>query len=172
MSRPSFAIRIPGVVGTVFLCAAAATGCTGAGPAPPTVSVERDALPSTATTTTTTAAARLSSSASSESSATSPPRTDTTRARADDGRCGTVTAASGLTLRVLLGTGVTDCALGERVVAAFHAEIAGKQPAGSTRPAAAEVDGWHCVSGPPASGGGTDCESDGRNVQAAVEERE
>lgn len=126
MSRLSFAFRALGVVGTVCLCAAASTGCTGAGSAPPTVA----------------------------------------------GRCGTVTAASGLTLRVLLGTGVTDCALGERVVAAFHAEIAGKQPAGSTRPAAAEVDGWHCVSGPPASGGGTDCESDGRNVQAAVEARE
>ncbi|MGH3449163.1 MAG: hypothetical protein ACRDQW_00235 [Haloechinothrix sp.] len=94
--------------------------------------------------------------------------TSTAPTSASSGTCGTVTAASGMTLRVLLGSGVTDCALAERVVAAFHHAIAGKQPAGSARPAGADVDGWHCVSGPPAAQGGTDCSQNGRNVQAAV----
>lgn len=98
------------------------------------------------------------------------PSRSTTTHQAHDGRCGTVTSASGLTLRVMPGPGVTECALAERVVRRFHEAIAGKQPPDSHRPVAADVDGWHCVSGPADAGGGTQCQSGSREVTAATED--
>lgn len=64
--------------------------------------------------------------------------------------------------------GDAGCELAERVVAAFHAEIEGKQPAGSRHPVKATVDGWACVSGPPSSQGGTSCSKGDTDVLAAV----
>lgn len=58
--------------------------------------------------------------------------------------------------------------MAERVIAAFHAEIAGQQPAGSRHPVKATVDGWKCVSGPPSSQGGTSCSKGDTDVLAAV----
>lgn len=82
--------------------------------------------------------------------------------------CGTVSAAGGAQLQVILGDGATGCAEAERVVRAFHRKIAGQQPAGSRSPAKATVDGWECVSGPPSSQGGTSCSRGAETVSAAV----
>lgn len=89
-------------------------------------------------------------------------------ARENSATCGTVTSASGLTLRVKLGEGATDCGLAERVVRAFHRAIAGQQPAESDEPVGAIVDGWKCVSGPPSAQGGTSCSKGAVNVLGAV----
>ncbi|MTD58544.1 hypothetical protein GKO32_31885 [Amycolatopsis sp. RM579] len=78
-----------------------------------------------------------------------------------------VTAASGLTLQVLDSPGI-PCADAKALVGKFQAQLAGKQPAGSTQPASATVDGWLCVSGPPASQGGTSCSLDDKTVFASV----
>lgn len=83
------------------------------------------------------------------------------------GSCGTVTAASGLTLQVLNGAGVA-CADATRIVDAFHKRIAGRQSAGSDEPVSDTVDGWLCVSGAPAAQGGTSCSKGEQNVFAAV----
>ncbi|WP_236793164.1 hypothetical protein [Amycolatopsis sp. GM8] len=83
------------------------------------------------------------------------------------GGCGTVTAASGLTLQVLESPGV-PCADAKQLVTKFQAQLAGKQPAGSSQPASATVDGWLCVSGPPASQGGTSCSLQDKTVFAGV----
>ncbi|TVT42296.1 hypothetical protein FNH05_22610 [Amycolatopsis rhizosphaerae] len=86
-----------------------------------------------------------------------------------DGSCGSVTAASGLTLSVLDGTAAgIGCAQAHQLVAKFQAGIAGQQPAGSGRPVSATVDGWLCVSGPPSSQGGTTCSLDDKTVYARV----
>ncbi|WAL63375.1 hypothetical protein ORV05_20380 [Amycolatopsis cynarae] len=86
-----------------------------------------------------------------------------------DGSCGSVTAASGLTLSVLdsTATGI-GCPQAHQLVAKFQAGIAGQQPAGSGRPVSATVDGWLCVSGPPSSQGGTTCSLDDKTVYARV----
>lgn len=96
------------------------------------------------------------------------PKTTPAGTKSPDGPCGTVTAASGLTLLVELGEGATDCTEAERIVADFHAKIAGQQSADSRRPVAASVDGWDCVSGPPSSQGGTSCTKGSQNVLAGV----
>ncbi|MFE6616822.1 hypothetical protein [Amycolatopsis sp. NPDC057786] len=83
------------------------------------------------------------------------------------GSCGTVTAASGLTLQVLNGPGVS-CADATGIVGSFHQRIAGRQSAGSDEPVSETVDGWLCVSGAPAAQGGTSCSKGEQNVFAAV----
>ncbi|MFJ8913716.1 hypothetical protein [Amycolatopsis sp. NPDC102389] len=83
------------------------------------------------------------------------------------GSCGTVTAASGLTLQVLNGPGVS-CADATGIVGSFHKRIAGRQSAGSDEPVSETVDGWLCVSGAPAAQGGTSCSKGEQNVFAAV----
>lgn len=85
------------------------------------------------------------------------------------GSCGTVTAASGMTLQVLDGQahGVA-CAEAERVVTLFHRKIAGRQSGDSQEPVGDTVDGWACVSGPPAAQGGTTCSKGDRYILAAV----
>ncbi|WP_233459043.1 hypothetical protein, partial [Amycolatopsis acidiphila] len=84
-----------------------------------------------------------------------------------EGSCGTVTAASGLTLQVLESPGV-PCADAKDLVSRFQAQLAGRQPAGSGKPASATVDGWLCVSGPPSSQGGTTCSLQDKTVFAGV----
>lgn len=99
------------------------------------------------------------------------PATTSSAAPAEEGStrsCGTVTAASGARLQVIPGAGVTGCPEAERVVRAFHRAIAGRQPSGSRKPAAAQVHGWDCVSGPPSSQGGTICSRGGATISAAI----
>ncbi|HVW41757.1 MAG TPA: hypothetical protein VHC18_10435 [Amycolatopsis sp.] len=85
------------------------------------------------------------------------------------GDCGTVPAASGLTLQVLDSSSMgVPCAGATRLVGEFQRQIAGKQPAGSNEPVSATVDGWLCVSGPPAAQGGTSCSLDQKTVFARV----
>ncbi|WP_245573381.1 hypothetical protein [Amycolatopsis benzoatilytica] len=83
------------------------------------------------------------------------------------GTCGTVTAASGLTLYVYDPKAI-PCPAAMTLVKKFHAAINGKQPAGSNSPVNATVDGWLCVSGPPAAQGGTTCSKGEQTVLAAV----
>ncbi|MFC3448222.1 hypothetical protein ACFOSH_02150 [Amycolatopsis speibonae] len=78
-----------------------------------------------------------------------------------------MTAASGLTLQVLNGPGVS-CADATGIVGSFHKRIAGRQSAGSDEPVSETVDGWLCVSGAPAAQGGTNCSKGEQNVFAAV----
>ena len=85
------------------------------------------------------------------------------------GTCGTVTAASGLTLQLLGGEGGgVDCATGRRIVEEFHKKIAGKQPADSNEPVSDSVEGWQCVSGAPTAQGGTACSKEDKSVFAGV----
>jgi hypothetical protein len=85
------------------------------------------------------------------------------------GSCGTVTAASGLTLYVFdsRSAGV-DCAAATRLVTEFHRKIAGRQGAGSNDAVNETVEGWLCTSGPPAAQGGTTCTKGEQTVFAAV----
>lgn len=123
-------------------------------PAPPIVTTTSEPAPATTTT------------------AATPPKTTATTPRTTEpalaeGTCGTVTAASGLTLQVLDSPGMR-CADAKQLVSRFQAELAGKQIAGSSQPASATVDGWLCVSGPPSSQGGTSCSLDDKTVFASV----
>ncbi|HVV10604.1 hypothetical protein [Amycolatopsis sp.] len=96
------------------------------------------------------------------------PQPATTAAPGGDG-CGTVHAASGLTLRVQDGSsaGMT-CAQATDLVARFQRQITGKQPSGSNDPVSATVDGWLCVSGPPSAQGGTTCSKQDLTVFAGA----
>lgn len=123
-------------------------------PAPPVVTTTSEPAPTTTTT----------ASTPPKTTATTP---KTTEAVPAEGTCGTVTAASGLTLQVLDSPGVS-CADAKQLVSRFQAELAGKQTAGSSQPASATVDGWLCVSGPPSSQGGTTCSLDDKTVFASV----
>jgi hypothetical protein len=85
------------------------------------------------------------------------------------GSCGSVTAASGLILQVLGGEAAgVDCATAAQIVDRFHRKVAGKQPADFNEPVRDAVDGWLCVSGPPAAQGGTTCGKDNQNIFAAA----
>jgi hypothetical protein len=83
--------------------------------------------------------------------------------------CGHVTAASGPTLQVLdsASAGI-GCPEANRLVGKFQAEIAGKQPARSSEPVSATINGWLCVSGPPSAEGGTTCSLQDTTVFAHV----
>ncbi|MGW4521954.1 hypothetical protein [Amycolatopsis sp. NPDC004378] len=85
------------------------------------------------------------------------------------GSCGTVTAASGLTLYVFdSGSAGVSCAAATKLVGDFHRKIAGRQGAGSNDAVNETVDGWLCTSGPPAAQGGTTCTKGEQTVFAAV----
>ncbi|MGW4488904.1 hypothetical protein ACWEOE_34335 [Amycolatopsis sp. NPDC004368] len=85
------------------------------------------------------------------------------------GSCGTVTAASGLTLYVFDSqAGGVPCAEAMKLVRDFHAKIAGRQGSGSNDAVNDTVSGWLCTSGPPAAQGGTTCSKGERTVFAAV----
>ncbi|WP_239155022.1 hypothetical protein [Amycolatopsis sp. FDAARGOS 1241] len=93
----------------------------------------------------------------------------TTSATTVPGSCGTVTAASGLTLYVFDSqAGGVPCAEAMTLVRDFHAKIAGRQGAGSNDAVNDTVSGWLCTSGPPASQGGTTCSKGEQTVFAAV----
>ncbi|HWD02392.1 MAG TPA: hypothetical protein VG674_08075 [Amycolatopsis sp.] len=93
----------------------------------------------------------------------------TTSPAAVPGSCGTVTAASGLTLYVFDSrAGGVPCAQALQLVRDFHAKIAGRQGAGSNNAVNDTVSGWLCTSGPPASQGGTTCSKGEQTVFAAV----
>lgn len=99
---------------------------------------------------------------------TQPPGANADRP-APSGSCGTVTAASGLTLQVLAGdSGGVDCGQATQIVERFHGQIAGKQNADSREPVAEQVADWQCVSGPPSAQGGTTCLKGEANILAAV----
>lgn len=150
------------------VCAAAGTlaACSGEDPPPPvtSMSVSPTALPSNVTS----ASVPPIPSQTAPSPSTAPkPATKPKPAEPVQGSCGTVTAASGLTLQVLNGPGVS-CADATGVVGSFHKTIAGRQSAGSDEPVSETVDGWLCVSGAPAAQGGTSCSKGEQNVFAAV----
>jgi len=85
------------------------------------------------------------------------------------GSCGTVTAASGLTLYVFdSGSAGVSCTAATKLVGDFHRKIAGRQGAGSNDAVNETVDGWLCASGPPAAQGGTTCTKGEQTVFAAV----
>ncbi|WIX76081.1 hypothetical protein QRX50_32010 [Amycolatopsis carbonis] len=85
------------------------------------------------------------------------------------GSCGTVTAASGLTLYVFDSrAGGVPCAEAMALVRDFHAKIAGRQGTGSNDAVNDTVSGWLCTSGPPAAQGGTTCSKGEQTVFAAV----
>lgn len=159
---------------TIWNSAASITACAllliagcGGQPAGSTAGPADSSTP--ATTTESRTSAKLPPLPDQDAPQTKQSRPASTTVRAVSSRyCGTVRAASGLTLHVKLGEGALACTEAERVVSAFHRAIKGKQPAGSDRPVAATVDGWDCVSGPPSSEGGTSCTKGGRNVLAAV----
>ncbi|GAA3831052.1 hypothetical protein [Amycolatopsis tucumanensis] len=128
------------------------------------------ATPGVAPQTSVPASAPVSTEASTATPAPSTSPT-TTGARADG--CGTVPAASGLTLQVMeTTTSSLSCGQATDLVTRFQRAIAGRQPAGSGRPVSETVDGWLCVSGPPASQGGTTCSRGEDTVFARVTEAE
>ncbi|WP_236005271.1 hypothetical protein [Amycolatopsis pittospori] len=149
-------------------CAAAGTlaACSGEDPPPPVTSVPP--LPSAAPSSTTSPSVPPIPSQTAPSPSTAPnPQPKPKPAEPVQGSCGTVTAASGLTLQVLNGPGVS-CADASGIVDSFHKRIAGRQSAGSDEPVSETVDGWLCVSGAPAAQGGTSCSKGEQNVFAAV----
>ncbi|MCU1682940.1 MAG: hypothetical protein JWQ81_3679 [Amycolatopsis sp.] len=80
-----------------------------------------------------------------------------------------MTAAGGMTLQVLQSqSGGVACPEAEHVVTLFHRKIAGRQPGDSQEPVSDTVEGWACVSGPPAAQGGTTCSKGDQYILAAV----
>ncbi|MFD9893301.1 hypothetical protein ACFWY9_28475 [Amycolatopsis sp. NPDC059027] len=98
------------------------------------------------------------------------PGTATPAAAPAAGSCGTVTAASGLTLDVVDSTGTSGipCAEATKLVTEFHRKIVGRQGSGSNDAVNDTVDGWLCVSGAPAAQGGTTCSKGEQTVFASV----
>jgi hypothetical protein len=143
------------------LCALAA--CAGGVPTAP---AEHSTPPRAATGATTAPATAPTGAAARAATALAGPATPETPL--PRGGCGTVSATSGLTLRVLRGEAGTDCPTAERIVERFQRRIAGRQPRTSHEPIGDSVDGWWCVSGPPAAQGGSTCSKDDQTVLAAV----
>lgn len=150
----------------------AAAGCSESASTPndPAVQVSSPASPS---------AAPVSTTPSSEAS-TEPPRETSAAPPSPSGdggqndggaptggSCGLVTSASGLRLSVL-PTPDLSCPDAVALVKHFHSMLGGRQPAGSGQPVSASVDGWMCVSGPPAAQGGTTCSQGDKTVFATV----
>lgn len=151
---------------TVSLAAGLLAACSGEEPPPPVTSAPPPPPP--APSSTGTASVPPIPSQTAPSSAAAPnPAPEPKPAEPVQGSCGTVTAASGLTLQVLNGPGVS-CADATGIVDSFHKRITGRQSAGSDEPVSETVDGWLCVSGAPAAQGGTSCSKGEQNVFAAV----
>ncbi|MDT8912619.1 hypothetical protein [Amycolatopsis sp. PS_44_ISF1] len=105
----------------------------------------------------------------SKPSASAPKKTASPTPAKAPGSCGTVTAASGLTLNVFdSAAGGVPCAEAMRLVGEFHARIAGRQGSGSDDAVNDTVEGWLCTSGPPAAQGGTTCGKGEQTVFASV----
>ncbi|WP_435155312.1 hypothetical protein [Amycolatopsis sacchari] len=141
-------------------------GCAAGGDEPTSQVATPKPIPAPATST---PASTAGSAAPETTGSTAPPasRADAQPNSAADGACGAVTAASGLRLQVLPDSTV-PCAEATDLVRRFQEQLAGKQPAGSNQPASATVDGWLCVSGPPAAQGGTTCSKQDKTVFAGV----
>jgi hypothetical protein len=165
-SREGIAMGVPKIVGAAGLLAVAAlaVGCSSGEPAADVV------VSSSAPVTSASSPAPASSPAAPMSSSAAPKTTTMPAAAAPSGgNCGTVTAASGLTLQVLDSSSLgVSCADAKQLVGKFQAQIAGKQAANSNEPVSATVDGWLCVSGPPAAQGGTSCSEQDKTVFASV----
>ncbi|MFD5246189.1 hypothetical protein ACFWIW_16685 [Amycolatopsis sp. NPDC058340] len=150
------------------VCAAVGTlaACSGEDPPPPVTSmpVSPSSLPLSASPV---SVPPIPSQTAPNPSAAPAPAPKPKPAEPVQGSCGTVTAASGLTLQVLNGPGVS-CAEATGIVDSFHKRIAGRQSADSDEPVSETVDGWLCVSGAPAAQGGTSCGKGEQNVFAAV----
>jgi len=148
----------------VVACLALA-GCSGGDPAQSpsaTPSASAPAATSSATATTAPPPAPNSTSQSASKPLSPPPSTV-------PGACGTVKAASGLTLYVFdSSSGGVDCAAATKLVTDFQHKIAGRQDAASNEAVNETVDGWLCTSGPPAAQGGTTCSKGEQTVFAAV----
>jgi hypothetical protein len=154
--------KLAGVAGLLAIAALAA-GCSHDEPAADVV------VSSPAPVTSASAAAPSSSPAAATSTPAAPKTTTTAAAAPTGGNCGTVTAASGLTLQVLDSSSLgVSCADAKQLVGKFQAQITGKQAANSNEPVSATVDGWLCVSGPPAAQGGTTCSQQDKTVFASV----
>lgn len=111
-----------------------------------------------------------SSTSSSPASSVAKPAPPTERADVPvASSCGTVTAASGLTLQVIgnQASGI-DCTEAKRIISDFHQSINGRQSADSTEATSSTVDGWLCVSGAPSAQGGTTCSAKDKMIFAAV----
>lgn len=148
------------------LAAPALAACSAepAAPAPPSsTAVTTSAAPSSSTT------APPPPPADGSSSAPAPVTKPAGAPPSVPGSCGTVTAASGLTLYVFdSGSAGVSCAAATKLVGDFHRKIAGRQGAGSNDAVNETVDGWLCTSGPPAAQGGTTCTKGEQTVFAAV----
>lgn len=154
------------LAGASLVVLACAAGCAQSQPA---------AAPSSAPASSSPAAPPSSEVPSSSAAPSSPSQKATTttttasEAAPTGGDCGTVPAASGLTLQVLDSSSMgVSCADATRLVGEFQRQITGKQAPGSGEPVSATVDGWLCVSGPPAAQGGTSCSQDQKTVFARV----
>lgn len=149
-------------------CAVAGTlaACSGDDPPPPVTAMSASP-PSLPASVSSVSVPPIPSQTAPSPSAAPNPATKPKPAEPVQGSCGTVTAASGLTLQVLNGPGVS-CADATAIVGSFHQRIAGRQSAGSDEPVSETVDGWLCVSGAPAAQGGTSCGKGDQNVFAAV----
>ncbi|WP_460429119.1 hypothetical protein [Amycolatopsis oliviviridis] len=150
------------------VCAFAGTlaACSGEDPPPPVTSTSV-LTPAPPSATTSASLPPIPSQTAPNPSTAPKPAPKPKPAEPVQGSCGTLTAASGLTLQVINGPGVS-CADATGIVGAFHQRIAGRQSAGSDEPVSETVDGWLCVSGAPAAQGGTSCSKGEQNVFAAV----
>ncbi|WP_328610134.1 hypothetical protein OG943_13735 [Amycolatopsis sp. NBC_00345] len=151
-----------------WLVLPALAACSGdPSPQAPPPSVPAPATTSSAAPSTTAAPPPLPDTAKPSSSA--PKKPPASAAAKAPGACGTVTAASGLTLNVFDSqAGGVPCAEAMRLVKEFHAKIAGRQGSGSNDAVNDTVEGWLCTSGPPAAQGGTTCGKGEQTVFAAV----
>ncbi len=152
----------------IAVCAATGTlaACSGEDPPPP-VTAMSVSPPAPLSNVSSAPVPPIPSQTAPSSSAAPNPASKPKPAEPVQGSCGTVTAASGLTLQVLNGPGVS-CSDATGIVGSFHKTIAGRQSAGSDEPVSETVDGWLCVSGAPAAQGGTSCSKGDHNVFAAV----
>jgi len=158
--RPAWLLAGVAVLACAAGCADAQTAAAPSSSAPPPSS----AVPSPSSS----APPPPSTSAPATTRTTTPPPTSS-EAVPTGGDCGTVPAASGLTLRVLDSSAMgIPCADATNLVAKFQRQITGKQPPGSAEPVNATVDGWLCVSGAPAAQGGTSCSRGEQTVFAEV----
>ncbi|WP_290057704.1 hypothetical protein [Amycolatopsis solani] len=143
------------------LAACSAEQAAPAPPSSPSVSSEAPATTSASTPPPPPAASSAAAGPSAPKPSGAPPPVP--------GSCGTVTAASGLTLYVFdSGSAGVSCVAATKLVGDFHRKIAGRQGAGSNDAVNETVDGWLCTSGPPAAQGGTTCTKGEQTVFAAV----
>lgn len=170
----------------VLILAAAITlaGCDAGGKVPDTSSFSdppttQAAPPSSASSAA--PSAEWENSASNDASAPSaPPATtsdaaqptqDQQQGSAQPGmiKCGKVSAGSGKTFDVQASEDV-GCTTGKQVVKAFAEKVSSQQADSPGKPASAAINGFTCVSGPAAGGGGSVCSKGSSSILGAVDE--